>query len=414
MKLKKNFIKGMAMSMALSMLFCNTAFATEIDLADSVESVITDTLTKIEGTDHFDDEDNEWADGTINEEVRVTVDLASKFTITIPKEIVLDGETGRADYVVNAKGDIAGDQVLKVVPDPDFVLSEKGGKDDQTATVTQENTDYTYVELQGEGTDYPGVVQAQLTAGEWAGRFNFNINFTGGQASEGEDTLPEVKATLNDYTWAEISAISKSGEAETTYGLKVGDTKEMTLSNGETYNVEIIGFEHDDLADGSGTAGITFQFKELMSTTHIMDSTNTNVGGWETSEMRTYLKDDVYSLLPADLQGEIKEVTKVSDAGNKDKTTLIETTDKLFLLSFEEVGFTSSDGSRFVAGQGTKYEIYSDKASRIKYLSGSAAFWWLRSAYTGDANDFFGVSDGGGNMSSYASSTRGVAPAFCI
>ena len=149
-----------------------------------------------------------------------------------------------------------------------------------------------------------------------------------------------------------------------------------------------------------------------MITTHVMNSTSTNVGGWETSEMRTYVNNDVYNSLPSDLQSVIKTVNKVSDVGNKDTSTLKTTEDKLFLLSAEEVGYSASYQ---VNGQGTKYEIYSDNASRIKYnLSGSADRWWLRSTYTYATRYFFNVGSGGGRSYDGADSTYGVAPAFCI
>ena len=50
---------------------------------------------------------------------------------------------------MNAKGDIAGDQVLSVVPDASFDMEEAGGKGVTTATVTQDDTDYTYQEMLG-------------------------------------------------------------------------------------------------------------------------------------------------------------------------------------------------------------------------------------------------------------------------
>ena len=134
-KFRNKLIKGIIISMTFSALFASTAFATPIDLRDSVLDVQYDSLNQDTGTTYYTDKENEWANGQISEEVRVRIDLASKFTITIPKEIVLNGETGKADYKVKAVGDIAGDQVLQVVPDPDFVLSEAGGKADVIATV---------------------------------------------------------------------------------------------------------------------------------------------------------------------------------------------------------------------------------------------------------------------------------------
>jgi hypothetical protein len=285
MKLKKKLTKVLAISMAFSMVFSSNAFATPIDLVNSTESVATDTLTKTEGTDHFADEDtNVWNNGEIVEEVRVSVQKGSEFIVTIPKDIVLDGETGKADYVVNAKGDISGDQVLSVVPDAEFELAEAGGKDRVTATVTQNDTEYTYQEMLNNGTNYPGSVEATLTAGEWAGKFVFNISFEGGSSS----SLPEAGQPLQSYSWADIAAISEAGEAANYFS--VGDEKTVEI-RAKTYTLQVMGFNHDDLADGSGKAGMTFGLKEIM-TSHNMNSTATNVGGWEGSEMYTYLNDE--------------------------------------------------------------------------------------------------------------------------
>ena len=62
----------------------NSSTGTNIGLSNSIESVVTDTLDKTTGTDYFADEDtNVWQDGSISEEVRVTVNKASEFEITM-------------------------------------------------------------------------------------------------------------------------------------------------------------------------------------------------------------------------------------------------------------------------------------------------------------------------------------------
>ena len=162
----KKSLKVIAMSMALVFTMPINAFATPINLSNSSESVTTDTLDKINGTDYFADEDtNVWQNGSITEETRITVSKASEFEITIPKEIVLNGNTSSADYIINAKGDIAGDQILTIVPDSTFKMSEAGGKADITANITQSNTYYKYQDLLNDGTNYNGRIEAPLTAG---------------------------------------------------------------------------------------------------------------------------------------------------------------------------------------------------------------------------------------------------------
>ena len=376
-------LKIIAMSMALMLAMPINAFATPINLDNSTESVATDILDKANGTDYFIDEiTNVWQDGSITEEARVTVSRTSNFEITIPKEVILDGSTGTAAYKVKAKGDIAGDQKITVTPDTNFALNEAGGKANVTATVTQPNTEYNYTDLQGEGTEYNGNISATLSAGEWSGKFSFNIEFK----ASSTPTLP-AKAAFNDMSWTDIATVSEAGKAPEYFS--VGDEKKLQIGS-ETYRVQILGFDHDDKSDGTGKAGITVGLKEIMTTRKIMNSSRGNVGGWKDSEIRTYVNNNVYSSLPSDLQAVIKTVNKVSDNGYEDHTTLNTTQDKLFLFSFEEVGFTTSDddGQNIVYGQGTKYEYFSDSNSRIKYLSDSASYWWLRSTDT-DNIDYF-------------------------
>ena len=222
--------------------------------------------------------------------------------------------------------------------------------------------------------------------------------------------LPEIGIPFNDLSWRKIHLISKKGKAKDYF--EIGNEKELQIGS-ETYHAQIIGFAHDDKSDGTGKADITVQFKEVMTTTHNMNSSGSNVGGWKDSEMRTYLNKTVHNALSFDLQAVIKTVNKVSDNGNMETTTLNITKDKLFLLSLEEIGLSSSYN---VTGQGTKYKCFTDNASRVKsYLSGKSSNWWLRSAHTSVYYVFFGVcSDNGGWNYRYADNTGGVVPAFCI
>lgn len=48
----------------------------------------------------------------------------------------------------------------------------------------------------------------------------------------------------------------------------------------------IIGINHDDLADGSGKAGLTFETTNDVLYKHIWNDTKTNVGGWRSSKLR--------------------------------------------------------------------------------------------------------------------------------
>lgn len=193
----------MALAALMTMALAVPAYAaTGIDIDNSAENVVTDTLNKTTGTTHFATDNvydgpvggktNTWNAGQIREEVKVTAVKTCEFTITIPKEITMDGANKNATYDVNVVGDIAGDQEIIVRPDADFQLNEDGGKAPVTVTVTQAEADqkFVYAEINEDknsngtleaGTDgktVHGTLDAPtLTAGKWSGKFNFNIEF---------------------------------------------------------------------------------------------------------------------------------------------------------------------------------------------------------------------------------------------
>lgn len=219
-----------------------------------------------------------------------------------------------------------------------------------------------------------------------------------------------VGATLEATTWDNIAIVSKFGQAQNYW--KVGDRKNITI-NGVTYPVQIIGFDHDTLttADGSRTkAGITFQLVDCMNTTYPMNGSNTNVGGWKNSVMRTSTMATLLNQLSSDLKNVLKFVNKVSSVGNN-SSGLETVSDKLFLLSEIEV-FGSTTYS--YAGEGRQYEYYSAGNTTIKKVNGSANFWWERSPRSGNTGHFCYVSSSGYADYNLASTSYGVSFGFCV
>ena len=107
----------------------------------------------------------------------ITYNENNYFNIVIPKEITISAETESANYYIKANGNILDTQMLSIMPDTNFSMKENGGKNDINGIVTQNNFDYYYNDLQGEGTEYNGNIQIyNLSAGEWSGKFNFNIS----------------------------------------------------------------------------------------------------------------------------------------------------------------------------------------------------------------------------------------------
>lgn len=211
--------------------------------------------------------------------------------------------------------------------------------------------------------------------------------------------------------WETIAYASEHGQIPDTW--LVGDTKDFTLTDGETLTVEIVGFYHDDLADGSGKAGITFGLKNLMANTRQMNSSNSNAGGFTGSDMYDWLQSTLLNSLPSDLRAVLKSVNKKTSAGNQ-SSTINTNAMKIFLFSEIEI-FGSVTYSK--SGEGSQYSRFATASSRIKYLSngsGSANSWWERSPYGNNSNLFCSVNSIGGALSYNSDSSRGVCFGFCV
>lgn len=222
-------------------------------------------------------------------------------------------------------------------------------------------------------------------------------------------TVQMLSPTLANNTWAQIAAASEAGVAASTWS--VGDTKNITVG-GETLTVEIVGFNHDDLASG-GKAGITFGLKNLMANTRQMNSSNTNAGGFTGSDMYDWLQGTLLNSLPSDLRAVLKSVNKKTSAGSQ-SSTINTNAMKIFLFSEIEI-FGSVTYSK--SGEGSQYSRFATASSRIKYLSngsGSANLWWERSPYGNYSNAFCCVGSNGGADSSNANFSRGVCFGFCV
>lgn len=211
---------------------------------------------------------------------------------------------------------------------------------------------------------------------------------------------------LNDTDWADIDICGRLGMAQQFF--KVGDSKTVNIG-GTNYEVQIIGFNHDDKVSG-GKAAYSFQLVDCLNQTQQMNTSNTNTGGWNGSAMRGRMST-YKSQLPAALRNVIKTVKKKSGTGGGSSSGTQQTNDDLFLLSEIEIFGTTTYS---VAGEGTQYEWYKAGNSRIKKVNGSANDWWERSPYSGTANDFCRVSSSGVAVINYANLSYGVSFGFCV
>ena len=227
----------------------------------------------------------------------------------------------------------------------------------------------------------------------------------------GGDTGPTYSEVLAENTWAQIAqAVADKDPILDVW--QVGDTKDEVIA-GETLTFAIMGKNMDDLADGSGKAGLTFGMTQLMASTRQMDSPNTNVGSFAGSAMYSWLSGTIYPNLTTELKDAIKAVNKKTSSGG---SSSVIRTDAMYLWLFAEIEVFGTTTQSY-AGEGTQYPYFATAAERIKRLSngaGAASYWWERSPYTNNSYRFCNVTPAGAADDSYADNSNGVCFGFCI
>ncbi len=248
---------------------------------------------------------------------------------------------------------------------------------------------------------------------------NADQNYNQGKEFNGVLGIEEYKAPdFATDSWSTIIANVKAGNGSE---YAIGSTKEVNL--GSTYGTHTLRVANTSTpSECSGTGfsqsacGFVLEFADII-TEHAMNDTNTNVGGWPATSMRTFVNNDIYNAIPSEIKNAIIDTTVVSGHGREDAENFT-STDKLYLLSTAEVWAngqscdTARDNTRqldYYKNLGTSTSNYS---GAIKKSESSAVLWWLRAAYSIYTNNFLTVNDHGGWRSDDAYATRGVAPAF--
>ena len=257
-----------------------------------------------------------------------------------------------------------------------------------------------------------------------------NAGTEGGGASGGGSTGADsasVQAAIakdaKDWTLGEQEAvakdIAKNGTSSIAYAkakaaMDAGTKFTMKLTDGQTLEYRIIGINHDDLADGSGKAGLTFLTTSMgiegrmnppdwgapepspkpptekpvlpnrpavkparLITEASASIQGYNGGGWEASELRARMNSgEIWNLMPSDFQSMVKSVRKLTNnvgGGDENRRAAVTaTSDKLFLLSYSETVSYIPMGSGMVADysmytwlpkEGSQYEAFQGKVT---------------------------------------------------
>lgn len=354
---------------------------------------------------------------------------------------------GTSDPLVYPDGFVTAIQAIQTGTELKIVVSVASG-----ATVTA-----TKGSLSVSGTSVNGTCTLTVPeAGTWSVKATHN-----GQTSDPKSVtftdrytlvFSFVLGVLNDNDWSAIKTVSDAGQGANYWS--IGDRKEvtldgtvghLTLSNYTTYAF-IIGFNHNQeleganrihfqlaktaLSDGVDVCLCDSSYNSTVSTTGYfsMNSSKTNSGGWESSQMRTNIcgtslssySETIIAVIPAVLRAALKTVTKYTDnTGNSsDASVVTATTDYFFPLSEFEVFGSISFANPNEASKQAQYAYYSAGNSKIKYnhsiMPHPAANWHLRSPMAKYSVGFVAVSAEGRANGSYADIAFGFAPGFCV
>ena len=281
-----------------------------------------------------------------------------------------------------------------------------------------------------------------------------DTNYTAPSSKTFTVAVTLVSKTLSSNSWAVIKAVSDAGQGANYWS--VGATKSVTINGkvGATtisslkVDAFIIGFNHNSGKEGSNRihfllGKISGKFVGLVDSSYgsttstsgafTMNTSNTNSGGWGSSQMRSKVlgsassptsptANTLMAALPSDLRAVMKSCTKYTDnkGGGNTASNVSSTTDYLFLLSEYEVFATHqycNDAEPNYQAQYDYFKAGNSKVANKHSATGTAADWWLRSPYYNyvySDNYFCEVSSSGSLDYNIAYYAYGVVPGFVV
>ena len=251
-----------------------------------------------------------------------------------------------------------------------------------------------------------------------SGKFNNLSELTTDKITEGKCEGTSPKNFSTDDWEIIIDAIREGNDGV----YNVGDTKEIDLGSYGKHTLRIANkstpSECSNTNFSQSACGFVLEFADII-TTHKMNDTAINVGGWPASSMYTFVNNDIYNAIPSEIKNAIIDTTVVSGHGSTSGETNFTSTDKLYLLSTAEVwaqgssNTISDDAARDVTRQLDYYKnLGTSTTNRSGAVKKSGYAWWLRVANSSDNNNFYRVNNRGDWSNNNASTTNGVSPAF--
>jgi hypothetical protein len=351
------------------------------------------------------------------------VDVAAKGLIYTPKkESTVDKVFTYAGWAATDGGEVNAN-VLKAVTEDKTVYASYTDSP-RYYTITYYDSDGTTV-LKTESLAY-GATTGYIPEKDG---FSFNgwtpaLATVSGDASYTAQWVEQL--TFAGGSWADIARVCEAGEAADYF--KVGDTRNIAMTNGENITVAIAGFDHDELADGSGKAGISVVCMSVPSATYAaFYGAEGTYDFYDETGLYYILNKSLINKLPVELSSVIKTVKKPCDGSYSSSNATINNYDfTLWTLSLMELGFETT--TKYYVSLGSRYELFDSIVSNKTYAeklptvtiadTTTKTDYWLRQAKrAGMTNNCYATTSGGdgqAQISNNATTTKPIRFGFCI
>lgn len=286
----------------------------------------------------------------------------------------------------------------------------------------------------------------QVTGGQGTGTVS-NSSDTSSSDTSSSSNEPAVRSSLAEYSWEELAQIGamisnagerfEANEIASRYNLLTGggvvvkgESKTLDLGSLGTVQMRLVDIYHDEAETPSGRAGLTF-IASSSPLRHRMAPKSIQEGGWEASEMRSYLQNEVYYALPSEVRSHVVPVRKISNnyGVTSDAGVCTGTWDTLWLPSVMElageVDWTYHTHpelgdvyNAIFASEGYQYGLFAyagiDCWGGNDILVVPQGTYWMRSISPSTARGRYVDTNGDPSMFDDANGERTVCFGFCL
>ena len=270
---------------------------------------------------------------TLVELLAVIAILALLVIIALPNVLKMFNQAKKDTFLTEAK------TIYKEISKKYISETMKGNKisiiSNDNNKLELESNDLKYkVKLKNDGS----IKKFEVSNGNYciSGKFNNLSDLTTDKITEGKCEEISPKNFSTDDWEIIIDAIREGNTSK----YNVGDTKEIDLGSYGKHTLRIANkstpSECSNTNFSQSACGFVLEFADVI-TTHNMNDTATNVGGWPASSMYTFVNNDIYNAIPSEIKNAIIDTTVVSGHGSTSGETNFTSTDKLYLLTLKEI-----------------------------------------------------------------------------